>query len=186
MDALDDKIAKYLNGFFGFDDVKHLLADPAVLMPEFLDPSGFEIGHELGVPARPKTDAVFLTLDKVIICDWKCGAPSEEHRAQGLTYDLYVREKLALPPAEVTEIRFYYLGTGGIESFVFTEEERAERLGAIGEEFETLKSVSDDPEINTAPESRFNPRLSLRCYGCNHRLMCTSFIASPLNTEGLK
>ena len=186
LDALNDKIAKYLNGFFGFDDVKHLLADPAVLIPEFLDPPGFEIGHELGVPARPKTDAVFLTVDKVIICDWKCGSPSEEHRAQGLTYDLYVREKLALSPNEVTEIRFYYLGSGEVVSFVFTEEERAERLWAIGEEFETLKSFSVDPEINVAPESRFHPRVSLRCYGCNHRLMCHSFIASPLNIEGIK
>lgn len=188
MDALNDKIAKYLNGFFSFDDVKHLLADPAVSIPEFLDPPGFEIGHELGVPARPKTDAVFVTLDNLIICDWKCsGSPSsEEHRTQGLTYDIYVREKLALPPAEATEVRFYYLGSSEVVSFVFSEEERAERLWAIGEEFETLRALSDDPQFNTAPESRFHPRLSLRCYGCNHRLMCNAFIKSPLNTKGIK
>ena len=184
--ALNDKIAKYLNGFFGFDDVKHLLADPAVLIPEFLDPPGFEIGHELGVPARPKTDAVFVTLDNLIICDWKCGSPSEEHRTQGLTYDLYVREMLALPSTEATEVRFYYLGSNEVRTFSFTEEERVERLWAIGEEYETRKSLSDDPQINTAPASRFHPRLSLRCYGCNHRLMCNAFIKSPLNTKGIE
>jgi len=186
LDALNEKIATYLHGFFGFDDVKHLLADSAVLIPEFLDPPGFEIGNELGVPARPKTDAVFLTLDKLIVCDWKCGSPSEEHRTQGLTYDLYVREKLALLPTDLTEVGFYYLGSNEVVSFVFTEEERAERLWAIGEEYETLRSLSDDPQINIAPESRFRPRLSLSCYGCNHRLMCNAFIASPLNTEGIK
>jgi hypothetical protein len=186
LDALNEKITKYLTGFFSFDDVQHLLADPAVLIPEFLDPPGFEIGNELGVPARPKTDAVYLTLDKLIICDWKCGSPSEDHRTQGLTYDLYVREMLALPPSEVTEVRFYYLGSHEVVSFVFSEEERAERLWAIGEEFETLRALSDDPKINTAPESRFHPRLSLRCYGCNHRLMCNAFIKSPLNTKGIQ
>jgi hypothetical protein len=59
MTAFLDKIAGYLEGFFRLDDVKHLLADPAVLLPDFLDPVGFEIGHELGVPGRPKTDAVY-------------------------------------------------------------------------------------------------------------------------------
>ncbi len=186
LDALNDKIARYLGGFFSFEDVQHLLSDPAVLIPEFLDPPGFEIGNELGVPARPKTDAVFVTLEKLIICDWKCGSPSEDHRTQGLTYDLYVREMLALAPDETTEVRFYYLGSGEVVSFAFSEEERAERLWAIGEEFETLKSLSDNSRINIAPESRFRPRVALSCYGCNHRLMCDAFIASPLNTEGIK
>lgn len=186
LNALNDKIAKYLNGFFGFADVQHLLADAAVLIPEFLDPPGFEIGRELGVPARPKTDAVFITLDKLIICDWKCGLPSDDHRNQGLMYDLYVREMLALLSTEVTEIRFYYLGSREVVSFVFSEEERAERIWSIGEEYETLKSFSDDPQINIAPESRFRPHVSLSCYGCNHRLMCNAFIRSPLNTEGIK
>jgi len=174
------KIGELLEGFFAFDDVRALLANPACIIPELLDPPGFEIGTELGVPARPKTDAVFLIGEKIVVSDWKTGTPRDEHRDQGLVYDLFIRNKLSLPPTEPIEVRFYYLGTRQMVSHVSTEDERTERLWAIGEQFEEMKSLSDDPKINCGPESRFPAHVSRGCYGCNHRLMCEAFLASKL------
>jgi hypothetical protein len=174
-----DEIDRLLSRFLEFDDVKALLADPSVLLHELLDSPGFEIGNDLGVPARPKTDAVFVTLDKIVVCDWKTGAPSDDHRdGQGLVYDLFVRSQLALPPTQVVEVRFYYLQTGQVVHHVFTEEERGEKLWAIGEQFEELKSYSDDPRVNVGSESRFPARVSRACFYCNHRLMCEDFLRS--------
>ena len=122
-DAID-KIASLLEGFFSFDDVRLLLAEPARLIPELLD-TGFEVGDELGVPARPRTDAVFLSDDAVVVCDWKSGAPSESHRTpQGISYDLSVRKKLNLTSADKVEVRFYYLGQRQVMAHTFSEEER--------------------------------------------------------------
>jgi len=173
-----DLIDRLLTGFFAFDDVRSLLADPSLLLIKLLDSPGFEIGNDLGVPARPKTDAVFAKLDKIVVCDWKTGAPNDDHREQGLAYDLFVRSQLALPPTETVEIRFYYLRTGQFVSHVFTEEERDEKRWAIGEQFAELQTLSDDPRINTGPEARFRPSVSRSCFGCNHRLMCEDFLRS--------
>lgn len=177
------KIEDHLTGFFAFDDVKSLLANPSCLIPNLLDPPGFDIGDELGVPSRPRTDAVFSAAGVTVICDWKCGAPNAEHRTiQGAVYDIFVRNKLSLAPSEKVEVRFYYLPTREVVSHVFTEEERVEKLWQIGEEFEGMKCLSDDPRINIGPESRFPARVSRSCFGCNHRLLCPEFLASKLNS----
>ncbi len=169
-----------LSGFFAFPDVKLLLADPSLLLTDFLDPTGFEINEVLTVPARPKTDAVFFGVDRLIVCDWKTGHPSDGHRASGLIYDLAVRRSLLLASDDIVEVRFYYLDGGQIESYVFTEDERTEKLWEIAEQFHEFQRLSDDPRINVGPESRFPPRLSKSCFQCNHRLICEPFLASPL------
>jgi PD-(D/E)XK nuclease superfamily len=181
MDSYCEKIAAYFDGFFGFEDVQLLLADPSVLLPDFLDPAGFEIDHYVGAPARLKTDAVHTSLDKLVICDWKCGAPSDDHRSQGLTYDIFVRNKLMLPTTDVIEVRFFYLGAKQMVPYIFSEEEREERLWEIGEQYETLKSYSEDSKINTAPRERFHARPSNACHFCNHAQMCESFLRSRFN-----
>ena len=174
------KIARLLEGFLSFDDVQLLLAEPARLIPELLDPPGFEVGDELGVPARPKTDAVFLTDDAVVVSDWKTGGPREDHRTQGLVYDLFIRKKLNLTSADKVEVRFYYLGERQVMNHTFSDDERTEALWLIGEQFGEMRSLSDDPKVNCGPESRFHPHVSRGCYGCNHRLMCEPFLASKL------
>ncbi len=55
--ALTEHIEMLLKGFFAFADVKALLEHPEDLIPQLLDPQNFAIGHELGVPARLRTDA---------------------------------------------------------------------------------------------------------------------------------
>jgi hypothetical protein len=179
-------IENLLNNFFAFPDVKLLLADPSLLLTDFLDPTSFEITEVLSVPARPKTDAVFFGVDRLIVCDWKTGQPSGGHRASGLVYDLAVRRGLMLAPDEVVEVRFYYLDSGEIESYVFTEDERTEKLWEIQEQFHEFQRLSDDSLINIGPESRFQPRLSKSCFQCNHRLICEPFLASPLAKSNLE
>ena len=181
MDLYCQKIADYFHAFFGFEDVHLLLADPSTLLPELLDPTDFEVNYHVGVPARLKTDAVYKSADKLVICDWKCGAPSDDHRSQGLTYDIFVRDKLKLPAADLVEIRFYYLGARETVSYTFFEEEREERLWEIGEQFETLRSYSEDTKINTAPRERFHARPSNACNFCNHAAMCQPFLRSCFN-----
>jgi len=184
LDTYVAKIGRLLDRFFSFEDVKMLVAEPARLIPELLDPLGFEVGNELRVPARPKTDAVFLRDDAtVVVCDWKCGASSEEHRTQGLIYDLFVRGRLGLPPEHSVEIRFFYLDDGELVSYSFGDEERAEADWLIGEQFAELQSLSDDPRINTGPEERFPALVSRACFGCNHRLMCEDFLRSKFATS---
>jgi hypothetical protein len=178
-----DQITLLLRGFFAFAEVQSNLADPRGLIPELLDPVGFSVGHELGVPSRPRTDAAYLTPDgqEIVIADWKCGsAHDEEHRQQALTYDIFVRRRLNLVPAESTRISMFYLASAEVCSFRFSEDERQERLWQIGEEFESLRQRSDNPQINVGPESRFRPQVSRACFFCNFRLMCDPFLASPL------
>lgn len=181
IDLYLEKIACCFNGFFEFQDVKLILADPSVLMKDFLDPEGFEIDYHLGVPARSRTDAVYTAFEKLVICDWKCGAPSDEHSTQAITLDLFVRSKLKLPPTDAIEIRFYYLSSGQMLPYIFSEEEREERLWEIGEQFEGLRSYSEDAKINTAPQSRFHARPSEGCYFCNHAQICPKFLKSRFN-----
>jgi hypothetical protein len=177
-----DKIEAQLNDFFRFADVKTILADPSLLLRDFLDPNNFEITNELDVPARLRTDAVYLLADRLIICDWKCGAPREEdHQLQGSVYDIFVRHRLALEAGVPVEVRFYYLGTGQVVAHSFSEDDRAETLWAIGEQFQTLRTYSEDPRLNVGREERFHARVSRACFGCNHRLMCPEFQGSKLN-----
>jgi hypothetical protein len=176
-----DKIETQLSDFFGFADVKTILADPSILLPEFLDPMTFDVTSELNVPARLRTDAVYLSTDRVVICDWKCGAPKEDHRLQGQVYDIWVRRRLTLEATDPVEVRFYYLGTGQVVAHSFSEDDRVEMLWAVGEQFETLRSYSEDARLNVGREKRFNARVSRACFGCNHRLMCPEFQGSKLN-----
>jgi hypothetical protein len=185
-----EKIGSYLDHFFQFVDVQHLLANPTVLIPEFLDVPGFEVGYELDVPARLRTDAVFVTADRFVVADWKAcdeslgkhGRP--EHREQALVYDLFVRKKVGLSSTEKVDIRFYYLGSGKVEIFEFNDEERAEKLWQCGEDFADLSRYSDDPKINTAPEERFRPHVSSACFRCNFQQLCPGFLQSRLHREG--
>jgi len=182
-----DKIEAQLNEFFQLADVKNILADPSVLLREFLDPLNFEVTNELAVPARLRTDAVYLSTDRLVICDWKCGssmrdgAPNEEHRLQGLVYDIYVRGRLSLRADDPVEVRFYYLGTGQVVAYSFSEDDRAEMLWAVGEQFQTLRTYSEDSRLNVGREERFRACVSRACLGCNHRLMCPEFQGSKLN-----
>jgi len=185
-----ERIATYLERFFQFADVRAILANPTVLIPEFLDAPGFEISRELGVPARLRTDALFVTANCYVIADWKSSlistgfggnGPSPDQRQQALVYDLFVRKKVDLPPTEKLEVRFYYLGSGQVETFEFTDEERAEKLWLCGEEFGELSRYSDDPKINIAPEERFHARVSRACFHCNFQQLCPAFIGSGLN-----
>ncbi len=181
------KIQTYLETFFKFADVHELLADPTLLAPEFLDVPGFEISHELEVPARLRTDAFFATPECFVIADWKCAdEPRPEHRQQALVYDLFVRKKVNWQSTEELEVRFYYLGSGHVEIFVFSDEERAEKLWLCGEQFGELSRYSDDPKINTAPEERFCTRVSPACFRCNFQELCPGFLGSPLNAASTK
>jgi len=174
-------IEQLLEKFFGFSDVKQLLADPTPLLVEYLDPPGFKIGYELEVPARPRTDAVFIDPDNtVVVADWKSGVSSNDHRRLGLVYTELIARKMKLPPTRPVEVRFYYLATGAVEAFRFSLEERSEVLWQIGEEFASLQRMSDDPVINTGPESRFRPSVSRMCLSCNFHGMCEPFLRSKL------
>ena len=174
-------IATMLENFFQFPDVQRLLADPASVLFEHLDPTGFQIGRELGVPSRPKTDAVFIDDDNtVVVCDWKCGNPSSDHRVQGLVYALYISRKMNLPPTQPVEIRFYYLSSGKVEAYRYTAEEQEEMQWQISEDFGKFQRLSDDPIVNVGPETRFKPTVGKACFYCNFRLMCEPFLQSPL------
>jgi hypothetical protein len=144
--------------------------------------SAFAISRELGVPARLRTDALFVTADCYVIADWKCcDGPRLDHRQQALVYDLFVRRKVDLPTTEKLEVRFYYLSSGLVETFEFGDEERSEKLWLCGEEFGELSRYSDDPKINIAPEERFHARVSRACFHCNFQQLCPAFIGSDLN-----
>jgi hypothetical protein len=181
-----ERIATHIEAFFQLADVKVLLATPSAVLWDFLDPSGFEVGAELEVPARLKTDLVFLEANTYVIGDWKCGKALEDHEQQGMVYDLYLRSKLALPPQARVEVRFYYLGFGKAVTFTFDDDQRAEKLWAIGEQFATLQSYSDDRFLNQGPESRFPARPSFSCRSCNHQLMCREFLSSKFTRQAKK
>jgi hypothetical protein len=178
------RIEELLRAFFGFDEVKMILNQPEGLLSALLDPLAFEVGYELGVPSRPRTDAVYVNPEKILIADWKCGEPQDADRQQAITYDIFVRRRLDLLPTESTQVTLFYLGAGERITHWFTDDERAERLWQIGEEFETLRQRSDDPRINVAPESRFRPSVTRACLYCNFRLMCEPFLRSSLAVEG--
>ena len=179
------KIGTYLENFFQFTDVIEILATPIMLVPEFLDVPGWEIGYELAVPARLRTDALFVTSTSYVVADWKSSdEPRPEHRQQALVYDISVRKKIGIPWTEKLEVRFYYLGSGHIKVFTFNDEERAEKLWQCGEDFADLSRYSDDPKINTGPEERFCPRVTLACLHCNFQQLCPGFLQSRLNSKG--
>ena len=179
-DFLLQKVEDLIRGFFKFPDVEELLKFPQDVLPDFLESGSFEIGHELGVPARPRTDAVWVTPEAVVIGDWKCGRQSSSHASQALTYDIYVRAKLGLPSTEKVEVRFYYLADGSVVSHEFSDEDRHERMWQIGEQFETLKSYSEDSKINLASIGRFSARITKACQECPFQTLCPEF----LKTQG--
>jgi hypothetical protein len=177
-----ERIEIYLTNFFKFADVIDLLANPTMIVPEFLDVPGFEVGYEMGVPARLRTDAVFVTEETFVVADWKSGSePRSEDRQQALRYDIFIRNKIGLSSSEKLEVRFYYLGSGQVEVFEFNDEERAEMLWLCGESFSDLCRYSDDPRINTAPEERFHPRVTPACLRCNFQQLCPGFLRSQLH-----
>jgi hypothetical protein len=171
-------IERLLRNFWELEDVSEILKTPEILIPEFLDPRGFELGKELGVPSRLRTDAVWLVGEKLVIGDWKCGKPNDNHRNQGLAYDIFIRRRLGLAANESVEVRFYYLGTGEVTSYAFTPEDRDLFMWQVGEEFETLRSYSDDPVLNIGSPSRFFARISPACQACPFQLTCPEFIKS--------
>lgn len=179
LEAHLEEIEDLLTSFFSFPDVKLLLADPSLLLRDYLDPAGFDINEALTVPARPKTDAVFFAPDRLVVADWKTGNPSDIFRARGLIYDIFVRRSLMLATDDVVEVRFYYLKSGRVESHVFCEDERSEKIWEIQEQFHEFQRLSDDSVINVGPEARFKPSVSKNCFQCMHRLMCEPFLASP-------
>jgi hypothetical protein len=172
-----DRIEVQMNDFFAFTDVKTILADPSILLPDFLDPTNFDVTHELHVPARLRTDALFVDTNQIVICDWKCGCggAKEDHRLQGLVYDIFARRRLALEASDPVEIRFYYLGTGKVEAHSFSDDDRSEMLWSVGEQFEALRTYSEDRRLNVGREERFHARVSGACFACNHHSMCPEF-----------
>lgn len=169
---LRDRLRHLLASFFKLAEAAVILEKPEIVLPEFLDRGDFKIGFELGIPARPRTDIVWRGNEGLVIGDWKCGRPSLSHREQALTYDIYVRRRLCLPDSYPVESRFIYLTTSEVLRYSFSLEEREEHLWKIGEEFETLLSFSDDPQINVGPIDRFRPKLGAACNSCPFQGIC--------------
>ncbi len=167
-------ISTMLRHFFASPELRLFATDPGCLMKEFVEEMGPPT-HELGVPARLVTDAVFNQDGIVHVLDWKTGKPREEHREKALVYDIFVRGRLGLGADNRVKVRFLYLRTGESAEFEFGEEERMEARWRVGEDFALMQEKSSDPVYNIAAPDTFPALTEFHCLSCSHQRMCKQF-----------
>jgi hypothetical protein len=172
-----ESISTMLGHFFALPELALFTAEPSCLLSQFIEADMGPPTHELGVPARLMTDAVFTHDGITVVCDWKTGKPRPEHREKGMVYDVFVRGRLGLGPGSRVQVRFLYLRTGEREEFEFTEEERQETRWRVGEDFALMQEKSSDPVLNIADPDSFPAVTGFHCLSCPHQLMCRRFAA---------
>lgn len=147
-------LSRMLRNFFARPELRLFVANPDCLKKEFVEEMGSPT-HELGVPARLVTDAVYSEGDVTYVWDFKTGKPRQEHREKGLVYDVFVRGRLGLGAESRVKVRFLYLRTGESEEFEFSEEERMEARWRVGEDFALMRERARIPFTTLRTQTLF-------------------------------
>ncbi len=173
-DALRERVFNCIQGFFDSESAGQVRQAGPERWLALEDLQQFEVMRH---PVWVKIDvAAAIGADSkdsdALIVDWKTGNPSDDDRAQTMTYTLYAMKAWGRPPDRI-EGRMVYLRDGTETPMTFSAEDLIDHRESIMESMRAMQDQLRDPRANEAAFDDF-PMTDeqYKCRQCNFFHLC--------------